>query len=39
MLTYPRTRSYKKKMMSRFDRGYEPLLTREGTYVYTEEGN
>jgi hypothetical protein len=23
---------------AQFDRGYEPLLKREGTYVYTKEG-
>ncbi len=35
-----RSRSYKKRRWApaQFDRGYEPLLKREGAYVYTKEG-
>jgi hypothetical protein len=37
-----RTRSYKKDdeplLNLQYDRGYEPLLKREGAYVYTKEG-
>jgi hypothetical protein len=39
-MLHRRTRCYKKKMMSpaQFDREYEQLLKREGTFVYTKEG-
>jgi hypothetical protein len=35
-----RTRSYKKddEPHAQFDRGCEPLLNREGAYMYTKEG-
>ncbi len=36
----PWIRSEKKRWWApaQFDRGYEPLLKRKGTYVYTKEG-